>query len=394
MADHQSDRAINPILRRLEVLLSSGRTYIDDARYEYPLVQYDWSSETAGQIQTILQELNTSVSDVDEHMLDVNIESLIHRWTSKITIPSTSEMNKGTIYRWLTSKDGLNQIKNALLNVLPNIATPTLDKAHRSMINIVLDMKTGGQASHIIKAKRHQYLINLLVETAKGNQPKLEISSCLIMGDPHGMRDIDIAVVITPDVAARYPTLRHAKSFLDMEFLRNKLIEHVNHIHKDNVYDLPPLGATIIVVNRVDDKDIIVATSGGGRIATNNIIASTQQYFRQPNFQSIDKKDSHMPTLLKIEGMDSNFISSMSYVLLWMAQKMKFLIPSLYNKHLMDDDTMPTYREAMQTIYDNPIARILFSRSYIMPHLKENVKPTEKQWGIFKSLMWKLSQIS
>jgi hypothetical protein len=144
------------------------------------------------------------------------------------------------------------------------------------------------------------------------------------------------------------------------------------------VTDLPPIGATIVVVDQVDARDIIVATSGGSTIATTNILASTQRYFHQPS------------RCLNIELMKLDIIPGLSYLLLWLTQKMKFLIPNLYTTPIMDD--MPTYRETIQSVYDNPMGRVYFSRHYVMPALKENVKPDSKQWGTFKSLVWKLAQ--
>jgi hypothetical protein len=360
---------------QLEALLSSGRTYIDDSQYPYPRVEYNWSPDIAKQIQIVLQGIITSDAEtLDE---DVSLDGIINDWVDRIEIPTASRVNKGVMYRWLTSDDGKCKIHEALLEVLPNIMLSKLGKTMKQVINMVLNMKSGGDVSHIINVKCNQYLMNLLSETVKGTQAKLEISSCLIMGDPHGMRDIDVAVVITPEVAANFPSLQHAKMNVDMKYLTDLLLEHAG---KHGVHKLPPIGATVIVVDKIDAKDVIVATSGGGSIATNNIIASTQRYFHQPS------------SPLKIDMINPDIILSMSYMLLWMTQKMKFLTPHLYNRHLRDDINMPTYREAIQSIYHNPMGRVYFSRSYIMPALKDNVEPSDGQWGIFKSLVWKLSQ--
>lgn len=370
-----TNRGLDPLIK-LDELLSRGLRYVDDDRYAYPLAKYNWSSDTLNQIVTLLQSL--MVKDRRETNVETDVEIKLRDWADRITIPEESNTNKGAQYRWLTSEQGKAKIMEALVEVWPNVLTSKLDKLEKQMINILLDVKNGKEISQAMKVKRIQGFVRLLRETAKESQAKLDFFSVLIMGDPYGKRDIDVAVAITPQIAANYPDIKRAKAHIDMNYLTNLLLSHAA---KYGVHDLPPVGASVVVVDKVNSRDVIIATSGGSPITTNNIIATTQNYFYQPS------------PLLNLDIIKIDLIPIMSYLLVWMAQKMKFLTPNIYYKHINDDTSMPTYRDAIQDIYDNPIARIEYSRSYVIPTLRINVEPSGEQWGMFKALAWKLSQI-
>lgn len=330
---------------------------------------------------SIPSQKDTSVKDLDS--------SKLFGFINGLELPEVVEGNnsKGVYIRCI--KQNISSLMQQMGKIWSGLILDRLTKCSAQIANLLLsglEARANDSLEETVKQwlkdppKRYGQILSLIIQDQAAILPVLQFVDWGVMGDPHGSADWDVWVQITIEEAAKFTGLEQAKTCFDLSGsgIQESLIARGGNVR--------PINVALVVA----ENGCIVATSGGSVSTTNNIIYSTSKYY---------DNDYPVKKLLSV-----NITALLCYTLLWMAQKMKFLLPSLYLTKIPNDTHGRNYRQylkeedvyglSVRQLYCNPSARVDFALKWVIPNLtlmrKENIQAW--QYPQLKALCWKLCQ--
>lgn len=293
------------------------------------------------------------------------------------------------VYCNLTLTD-IESIKKTLMCLIVRVVDENPDLITRNLSSILTNPPK--PFSHLVKTLDRHF-----------DDPQISLSNWVVMGDPYGAKDVDILGIVGNDDRP----LNHLKHRVDMiRFRRDFDVWCFTYLK----CRLPTIPINLSLA-RLNEKGEIAECTAGTPATTTSMVALTQMYYPSTS-------QGYLPFKNSLDGNKEIFPMA-TYLLLWIAQKMKFLLPHLYNTSIPNCDGR-TFRQYLQGrdkdgnpaehIYDNYKARVDFGRETILPLLIDYISSLGKDcfstsaasssshhpdvsYDRMKALAWKLGQI-